>query len=361
MAHLRFAARDPGGANVLAGFLAGQRAQFSFDVWTLPRATAVFDRAGINCIEFPEAFEETDIRHRWNQQPAAALVTGTSHYAPFEPLLWKIAREKGVPSLAVNDTWANLASRFASGKPDFVGAVDAGQLGELKALGFAREQMFVTGHPWLASVMSHRKELEAKIEAPRREAGVKVLFVSEPIASDVAAGVNEPFGFEEFDSFALLHRAAAAVATPEKPVTLAIKFHPYEDAPAFTRRLEQLPGVSGLNVCPLGRAEKPHPWILWADLVTGVSSMLLLEAIVFGKPVVSIQPGLQREDTFIASCRGYADIFREEVSAVREVQSLIRDQDLRKRTAERNRGFLKTLHPHPGEAIRDWIQQRIAA
>jgi hypothetical protein len=357
MALVRFAARDPGGANVLAGFLSRQAGGLSFDIWTLPKATPVFESAGFRCREFSENFEPVIVREAWLQLPVHKLITGTSHYAAFEPLLWDLARASGCASLAINDAWANLPARFQAGRPDFVGALEEGQRSELEALGFRPEQIIVTGHPWLGSLLENRRQNLAANEPPPRRATVQALFVSECIASDVAQGVNAPFGFDEFDAFAVLHRAAMQAAHAGISVELAIKFHPYEDPAPFKSRLRGLPSAPGLVVTTLDRSAKPYPWILWADLVAGIGSMLLLEAMVLGRPVISVQPGLMREDTFIASRRGFARTLTHPETAVQELTHLLTSAESRKTVRACNQGFLQTLPCDPYGAIREWISR----
>jgi len=59
-------------------------------------------------------------------------------------------------------------------------------------------------------------------------------------------------------------------------VCLAIKFHPYEDPKSFLERLCHLERPPGLMIREVSGSEKPYPWVLWSDLVTGIGSMLLL-------------------------------------------------------------------------------------
>lgn len=354
-ARVRFAARDPGGANVLAAFLAQHGRLIPHDIWCLPKAAPVFARASLAFREFPEDFDLADVASAWRADPAPLLITGTSHYAGFEAALWDLARTSGGKSLVVIDAWLNVPTRFTHGRPDYVGAVDEAQIAELIALGFAREQLIVTGHPWLADLLGRRENILASIVPPPRTHAMQILFVSESIASDVAQGINLPFGFTEFDSFALLHQAAAQAASPDRPVELAIKFHPYEDESWFRGRLAELPSVPHLSIRPLERTASPHPWLLWADLVTGISSMLLLEAIVLGRPVVSLQPGLIRENTFIATTRGFARTFTDVKTALPPLTALIRESALQQREQQRNQSFLETLPPDPAANILRWI------
>ncbi len=353
-ARVRFAARDPGGANVLAGFLARQGDALPHDIWCLPKAAPVFTRAGLTVREFPEAFDAATLAAAWKNDPAELLITGTSHYAGFEAALWDLARQTGGKSLAINDAWVNLPARFVHGRPDFIGAVDEGQIAELTALGFRREQVIVTGHPWLADLMARRESILTSIVPPPRTHKTQVLFVSESIASDVAQGVNAPFGFTEFDSFAWLHQAAARVASATNTIELAIKFHPYEDESWFHSKLAELPAVPHLSIRPLDRKTPPHPWLLWSDLVTGIGSMLLLEAIVLGRPVVSLQPGLIRENTFIAATRGYATTFTSN-QVLPQLSALLQTPELRQTEQALNQKFLTTLPRDPAASILRWI------
>lgn len=359
---VRFAARDPGGANVLAAVLACER-ELRYDVWTLPRATAAFERKGVRPREFREQFTAEELLAAWTETPARLLITGTSHYEAFEPRLWQIARPAGGVSFAMNDAWTNLAARFVEARPDFVGALDEGQAAELVALGFAREQVRLTGHPWLADLARRRDEILARGPAGPHgpEEGVRVLFLSEPIASDVESGANAPFGFDEFGSFALLHRAAAEAARAGQAVSIAIRFHPSENPTGFLRRLAALPATAGSHVFQAPPEDDAHRWLLWADLVVGISSTLLLEAIVLGRPVVSVQPGRIREDTFVASRRGFADALVDPEKAPRRLAALLTDGAARSAEQARNAGFLRTLHVDPAGAVHEWIGERLRA
>jgi hypothetical protein len=360
MAHVRFAARDPGGANVLMGFLSGRRgdALFTFDAWSLAQASPVFRRGGVEPREFADELSADVLDRAWAEQPADVLVTGTSHYAPFEAYLWKSARRRGCPSLAVNDAWVNLPRRFAVEKPDYVGAVDAGQVPELVAMGFDAGRVITTGHSWLAGLLS-RQDTRRDIVAPERDGDVHVLFVSESIASDVARGVNAPFGFDELDAFGVLHAAAVSAAAAGLTVRLAVKFHPSEDPTAFLARLAELERPPGLSIRTILGNETPYPWVLWSDLVAGVGSMLLLESIVLDRPVVSLQPGLTREDTFIVGRRGLAPTLTDPVEGRRTVSELLLDPATRRTLLERERRFVELIPPDPVSPIASWIGARV--
>lgn len=363
MAHVRFAARDPGGANVLMGFLSGRRddRRFTFDAWSLAQASPVFRRAGVEPREFADGLAADVLDRAWADQPADVLVTGTSHYAPFEAYLWRSARRRGCASLAVNDAWVNLARRFAVEKPDYVGAVDAGQVPELVALGFDSDRVITTGHPWLTGLLARSQNVRRETVLPERDGDVHALFVSEAIASDVARGVNAPFGFDELDAFGVLHAAAVSATTAGLTVRLAVKFHPAEDPGAFLARLAGLEHPRGLSIRTIMGNETPYPWVLWSDLVAGVGSMLLLESIVLDRPVVSLQPGLTREDTFIVGRRGLAPTLTDPAEGRQIVSALLADPAARRSLLERERRFVELIPPDPVSPIASWIGAHVPA
>jgi hypothetical protein len=361
MAHVRFAARDPGGANVLMGFLSRRQrdAAFTFDAWSLPPASPVFRGGGVEPREFADGPPADAIDRAWSDAPADVLITGTSHYAPFEAFLWRSARLRRCPSLAVNDAWANLAQRFSLEKPDYVGAVDAGQIPELIALGFDAGRVIATGHPWLARLLERREQLLCEIVPPERCGDVRVLFVSESITGDVAQGVNAPFGFDEFDAFMVLYRAACAAARAGRTVSLGVKFHPSEEPGAFLARLACLAHPPGLSIQTIARDAPPYPWVLWSDLVAGIGSMLLLESIVLARPVVSLQPGLIREDTFIVGRRGLAPTLTDPAEGERILSELIETPAARLALLERERQFIDLIPADPVSPIASWIRARL--
>lgn len=344
---------------MLAGFLGqcGACPPFTHDAWSMACSTPVFARARVGAREFADDVGGNDLQAAWERCPAHALVTGTTLRKGFETALWEIARRHGCPALAVNDSWMNLGGRFAAGRPDFVGAVDAGQLAELAGLGFAGESLLVTGHPWLSHLRACRSQLAAATVPPFAGHGVRVLFASEPIAQGVAAGSDPPFGFDEFDAFTVLHRAACAVAQRGTPVTLAAKFHPREEAARFIALARRLPWPEGLTFVPVDRGQTALPWVLWSQLVAGISSMLLLEAMIFGRPVVSVQPGLAREETFIAARRGYATTLTDADRAASVLQALLEDASARQQLSRRQAPFAEGIPADSITPLLNWIHK----
>jgi glycosyltransferase involved in cell wall biosynthesis len=84
--------------------------------------------------------------------------------------------------------------------------------------------------------------------------------------------------------------------------------------------------------------------------------MLLLEAMVLGKPVVSVQPGLIREDTFIASRLGFAHALTDPAQGEKELIRLLTNPALRQTEAARHQAFFGKIPEDPVGRILKWIR-----
>jgi hypothetical protein len=351
---VRLAARDPGAANVLAPLLAAAPPGWEWDVWALPRAGASLRSFGFGAREFADGTPGALLEFAWKDHPAAVLVTGTSHYAPFESLLWQMARRERCPSLALLDAWANLETRFRDARPDAIGVLDSEQRDAAIALGFPAQNVLEIGQLWLSWLRSDPTRLPPPAAATAR--GVKVLFASEPIAADVRSGAQPSFGFDETDALALLHRAAAA---SRAEVTIAVKPHPYEAASDIEASLARLPPAIGVSLRLVPHSESSLAWARWADLVAGVANMVMLEAMAIGKPVVSVQPGLCRENCFAPGRMGDALTLVDPLEGEVTLARVLSDAAFRSRLLDRQRGFFERCTVNGRERVLEWIGQRI--
>jgi UDP-N-acetylglucosamine 2-epimerase len=128
-----------------------------------------------------------------------------------------------------------------------------------------------------------------------------VTFVSEPLSSDY--GDDGAFwGFTEktiFSSFlATLERC---VERSTKGIHLVVKQHPREVSGNLDDLLERELGSFTVTI---DRSSDPMELIHASDLVCGMSSMMLIEAAIIGKPVLSMMMGLKRENPFVLDRRG---------------------------------------------------------
>ncbi|MRG71020.1 hypothetical protein GH722_04510 [Alphaproteobacteria bacterium HT1-32] len=346
---LRIAARDPGAANLLAGLLdeAGLTENYACDLWVTANVASYFVKAGLPVRIFDQPPTAIEMLREWQADPADALVTGTSHYEPFDDLLWRAARLTGTPSLAAVDYWSNLTRRFPTVRPDSIGVIDLAQETEARAAGF--DDVVITGHPALSAIQP----------APPRPAGetVSVLFVSERIAADVAEGVNDSYGFDETDSFSLVMAAAERAASGGQPVEVTVKFHPYNDPDAFRDAVGATGQPDNVRLIWIEGRQPIAPLIEAADIVAGISSVALVEASLMGRVVVSVQPGLTRENMFVPGERGFADTLINPEQAITRLCGLMTDPAGRQAARDRLSGFRSSLSSPADVPIQSWLKR----
>lgn len=221
---------------------------------------------------------------------------------PSERRLWLAARRRGVPSLAFLDQWQNYAVRFSGPEPaqrlaflpDRIGCIDAIGREEMLVAGFPPEILVPLGHPSLSRLAveaSHvdRAAVRARLGlSPSDEA---LLFVSEPIRAYFGA-------MRGYDEDGVLRGFLADAARFKPRAKVIVKLHPKDDRAAFARM------TSGGLARLIGEELSPTECLVATDAVYGMTSMMLVEGFILGKPVVSIQPGLAGVDPLVLSRRG---------------------------------------------------------
>ncbi len=230
------------------------------------------------------------------------LLAGTSEHAREDAVFWTWARRRAVPHVAFVDSWVNYWQRFTSkgGErfdllPEAVAVADRLAAERMIEAGCPREAIVILGNPafdpWLRWPPAHRQEWRQGLHAgPELRVAV---FVLEPVASTDAAGSP---GYTEDKALACTLAALSAIAIAEGiRWRVLIKPHPRqtpEQAAAIVARCAD-PAPSGLSLRIAG-GEDRRQLVAIADLVLGITSMLLLEASLTGTPVISVQPDRRR-------------------------------------------------------------------
>jgi hypothetical protein len=361
--HIRFAARDPGAANVLSAIICSWNfsENDTIDIWTQPKATSRFRETNFatQVYQFADNDDSKIVAREWQQSPRPdVLITGTSHYSPFDGVLWRLAKEEGIPSLAIVDYWSNLSERFATLRPDFIGVIDRFQADQALAIGFKEDNILTVGQPWLRQKALARLEGKPLLAI---EGEIKtVLFVSERIQDDVTEGLIAQYGFSEVDSLLLLLRACKeAVACDMVKINIIIKSHPYENPILMREAVKRESIPQEIQISWVGGDVKIEPYILLADLVVGIASSPLLEAVIAGKPVLSLQPGLSRDNTFPLAQRGIGGCFTDPAVAKSAVRKHIVSADERARLHDEQEKFLEWLETDATNVVISWLKRVI--
>lgn len=220
-------------------------------------------------------------------QSADVVIYATSVTDSLAVEIAQQARAAGRPVLHLLDNWSNYAARIAALVPDAYAVMDALALEEAIAEGVDRDRLVITGHPDLAKLA---QEAEIYCSSKIDETGRSLFFVSEPAAAD---GGTVGRGYDEAEVARALIDGIAQASVDAASFTLKIAPHPREDRSTVRARFEALSAeIPGAPQVTIVAPDDVRNSLHCASHVAGMSSILLYEAWLLGRPTISLQPGL---------------------------------------------------------------------
>ncbi len=223
----------------------------------------------------------------------------------FEQAYTLLAREKGIPTVAVVDLPISEVERFSDiydethGRlkflPDKICA-DSIAYGRMIEQGFPKDRIVVTGNPHFDDIGGLVRNSEEHRKLSRNLMGVRdhdfvLLYVSD-VRSDLE---NLKWGFTDGDCIDAVCKGITDLPLRwRKDVVLVIKKHPREVQNNFDELCKK---AAAYNVDVRTSAYNIRHDILGSDLVVGIVSTALLEATMMDKDAMSLQPNPEREKT----------------------------------------------------------------
>lgn len=228
---------------------------------------------------------------------ARCTVFSTSVADPVPLELARRSRAAGLRVECVLDNWMNYRRRLEMDDgglfvPDAYHVMDELARERAMAEGLPREVVTVSGHAGLADLAPPSPEARALLR--RRVAELMgfeadrglIVWVSEPAGREQAAGYTEEQALGEL---------CTAVRASAGRWAICVLAHPREDRAlvqvAWARRSLGLAG----GVLPPGEVTSREA-VGAAHAVAGMTSILLYESWLIGRPTLSLQPGLARPD-----------------------------------------------------------------
>jgi hypothetical protein len=235
-------------------------------------------------------------------EPVDAVVCGLiGEKTGYDYTLFRAARDRDIPVVAVLDAWMNLADRFTnedgtsfSYVPDALAVMDETTRLELIETGLPGEILHVTGHGAFGELKAKLRHGEWLRESVRERLGVKenqtlVVFFSEPLRMVDYQWPKLSAGYDEFAAIDLLldglkrSCVQACLTVREHPRMQSLGSYPHERAKA-NDHLDLIQAE--------GSFWNPTDLLIAADVVAGMSTSVLVQAAVLGKSTLCIQPGL---------------------------------------------------------------------
>lgn len=247
----------------------------------------------------------------------------------FEQMLWQIAKERGIKSIAVLDTWDNYIERFCDLKPlpdgnrltikkgtelrylpDTIAVIDEFAKKEMMELGFPEGILAVTGSPYFEHVLTEAEKLTPETRRQFLERPVFSEFDSDGktivFMSDSIEGFYPDIGFTEksvLQSF--LKIVDEVVEQTGMKINVIVRPHPFRNENAQEAYECETPNIVKVFHNPVtARGSDPkneysmEELLHSADLVVGTFNNPLITAKLMGRPVINYQLNMNEKYHF---------------------------------------------------------------
>jgi hypothetical protein len=294
---------DPGAANYVAGLppaFAGRG--LSCRLFATGAAVEYLRQRGIAAEAIPPG--ATAAQHLAALRPDLVLVGTSENPDTLGLALVTEARRLGVPSLGAVDALANSDHRFRGRScqplahaPDWLLVPDQATADAFAALGYPPGRAVVCGHPHYQAVRAVSARLASQDRSQVRRAVLPEAALPRQVvvfAAEISDGLN-PAQYQRSPEYTLAGRGGSTARTAivleelldalpllrPRPY-LVLRMHPKNHPDEFAAYAAEIDHVS--------RGGSPLELLHAADLVVGMTSMLLLEASLLDRLTLSIVP-----------------------------------------------------------------------
>jgi len=261
--------------------------------------------------EAPTHWEKISLNSKSNQytfkrilgeHDIKVLVFTSSLKDPVALTLARVAKDCGVITIHILDHWSNYRERMETDDlptflPHYYAVMDSLAFNAAVKSGIDESTLIVTGQPALSALSDEYHKWEKGYDHEElKRIGFNpekrmISYISEPVESDQGATLSSPKyrGYTEKDILRLLCKSLQSFSDK---VQIAIFPHPRENVDDLRSAWNEFRG--GLEGRLLRSGEKKTVFFP-SDGVAGMASILMYEAWLLGKPVISFQPGVQDE------------------------------------------------------------------
>ena len=307
---------DPGAANFAAGLLPVLARHGTVAVHASGEGAAQLARLGLEALSLAEPFDPGALLAQ--TRPALVLVGTSEDPDAAAHDLVAACRAAHVPTVGLVDGPANIERRFrgrGAGPLAFApGAVlvPAENLrDQIIAAGFAPERAFVVEHPHFARLASEKCRLDAIGRDVLRRRLFPTCLDDRPVLVFLAerSGGLDTGGFRRSPDYTLAGRGADsrrtnivleeildALAPVDPRPFIVLRVHPKNELGEFAAYTGEIDQVS--------RDELALDLVYAADAVVGLTTILLSEAVVLGRPVLSVVPRAGEQEWLLAPPQG---------------------------------------------------------
>lgn len=280
-----FTAQDPGGFNAILPVIKELKKRNNF----LLKLILANESRGIakkNKISYQDGNKLTDkeLAQLARKENPDLIFTATSMGRSIEDRIIKIAKVQKVKTVALIEFWANYKPRFYI-LPDYILVVDRIMKKEMTEKRFDPKKLIITGSPIFDTFSGSNQR------------GKFISFFSQPFSEIYKKEDKEYWGYDEIQVFEDLIECLEKLQLKN---SIKIKFH------LRTKKLDKFDEMiknSKLNIS-IEKKLSSEDLIKKSKVVIGMNSIVLFQAAMMGKNVLSYQPDLNRKDPLISNRLG---------------------------------------------------------
>jgi hypothetical protein len=318
---IAFAAGDVGGARAILP-VARYAAALGHDVHAMRHGTLA-DEGDSRWNWYPtEQFQDEEF---W-RNCADILIYATSVADNYAVSAAVRAQALGKPIIHVLDNWSSYAARLMAPagrvvEPDVYTVMDDLAFRDAVAEGVPPKLLMITGHAGLAKLYDEASTLGPAADPPP----CRVLFVSEPARQD--SGEESSPAFRGYDEAEVSEICAEAILGLDQGVRdeilLEVVPHPRENREHVADRWKRLAKEARVAHAII-EPDRVRASLHSSHAVIGMTSILLYEAWLIGKTVLSVQPNLRLPSLGALNFRQGLHFCTSSLDAIQMVQNAIR-------------------------------------
>ncbi|MFH0780868.1 MAG: hypothetical protein V2B20_02805 [Pseudomonadota bacterium] len=265
-------------------------------VLTYGEATAVFKSEGIRATACSNIGLSVSEASSWlKEQNPLVILLGSDASRHVEKSFIRAAAGLRIPTIMYIDYWSNYERRFTDlvgmAVPDRVAVIDECMATDIMAVGVSSARICIVGSPALENVSKavasvdslHRKNM--RIANNVSDDSICILFLSSP-DSELDFGDKPLLEKRQHSLFAVLNDVAKILADIGRSISskihLIVRPHPREATSSF-----QEVDAGGIQFTVSSQSTSFEALCI-ADLVVGLDTIMLIEAILAKKVVISI-------------------------------------------------------------------------
>jgi len=323
-----FAAQDPGGFNTILPVIKKlkKNKEFLLKIILANQSRDIAKNQGIN-YQNGNHLTERMIAQIFKKESPNLVFTATSDGYSLEKKIIKLARKQKIKTITIIDFWANYKLRFSDPGtenlaylPDYILIIDKLMKKEMTNQGFESKKIVVTGNPFFDTFSTLNGSCQKE----------KIIsFFSQAYSELYKKGEKRSGCSNEIQVFG---DVVEVLEEFQPKIPLKIKFHPRAKK---LNKFDKIIKDSKLNIS-IEKKMSAESLIKESKLIIGINSMVLFQAAMMNKPVLSYQPGLKKQDPLISNRLGLSQAVYNKKNLYSALKNIFSD-----RKNKKNRELIK--------------------